>query len=55
MTDDERLQAIDQIYSSIEDQHSFFKDFNSNTALLSLQRKSEQAQIELSRNSNGLK
>ncbi len=55
MSDDERLQAIDQIYSSIEDQHSFLKDFNSNTALLSLQRKSEQAQIKLSRSINGLK
>lgn len=55
MTDDERLQAIDQIYSSIEDQHSFLKDFNSNTALLSLQRKSEQAQIKTSRSISGLK
>ncbi len=55
MTDDERLQAIDQIYSSIEDQHSFLKDFNSNTALLSLQRKSEQAQIKMSRSISGLK
>ena len=49
MTDDERLQAIDKIYSSVEDQFSFLKDFNSHTALLSLQRKSEQGDIKMSR------
>ncbi len=54
MSDDERLQAIDKIYSSVEDQFSFLKDFNSNTAMLSLQRKSEQAEIKMSRRINGL-
>jgi len=54
MSDDERLQAIDKIYSSVEDQYSFLKDFNGNTALLSLQRKSEQAEIKMSRTINGL-
>jgi len=54
MSDDERLQAIDRIYLSIEDQYSFLKDFNGNTAMLSLQRKSEQAQIEMSRRIYGL-
>jgi len=54
MSDDERLQAIDRIYLSIEDQYSFLRDFNDNTAMLSLQRKSEQAQIEMSRRINGL-
>lgn len=54
MSDDERLQAIDKIYSSVEDQFSFLKDFNSNTAILSLQRKSEQAEIKMSRRINGL-
>ncbi len=54
MSDDERLQAIDRIYASIEDQYSFLKDFNGNTAMLSLQRKSEQAEIRMSRRINGL-
>jgi hypothetical protein len=55
MSDDERLQAIDRIYLSIEEQYSFLRDFTSNTAMLSLQRKSEQAQIEMSRRIYGLK
>ena len=54
MSDDERLQAIDKIYSSVEDQYSFLKDFNGNTAMLALQRKSEQAEIRMSRRINGL-
>jgi hypothetical protein len=49
MTDDERLQAIDKIYNSIVDQFSFLRDFNSSTSVLSLQRKSEQTEIEMSR------
>ncbi len=54
MSDDERLQAIDRIYASIEDQYAFLKDFNGNTAMLSLQRKSEQVQIEMSRRIYGI-
>jgi DNA repair ATPase RecN len=49
MSDDERMQAIDRIYSSIEDQFSFLQDFNSSTSYLSLQRQSEQTEIEMSR------
>lgn len=55
MSDDERLQAIDRIYASIEDQFTFLKEFNNNTAVLSLQRKSEQAEIRMSRRLNGYK
>jgi len=54
MSDDERLQAIDKIYSSVEDQYSFLRDFNENTAMLALQRKSDQAEIKMSRRINGL-
>lgn len=54
MSDDERFQAIDKIYLSVEEQYSFLKDFTNNTTLLSLQRKSEQAQIEMSRRLYGL-
>jgi hypothetical protein len=49
MSDDERMQAIDKIYSNIEDQFSFLKDFNNSTSYLSLQRQSEQIQIDMSR------
>ena len=55
MSDDERLQAIDKIYLAVEDQYSFLKDFTNNTNMLSLQRKSEQAQIEIARRLYGLK
>ncbi len=55
MSDDERLQAIDKIYASIEDQYSFLKDFNGNTAILSLQRKSERADLKMSKSIHGLK
>lgn len=55
MSDDERLQAIDKIYLAVEDQYSFLKDFTNNTSMLSLQRKSEKAQIEMSRRLYGLK
>lgn len=54
MSDDERLQAIDKIYLDVEEQYSFLKDFTNNTNMLSLQRKSEQAQIEMSRRVYGL-
>lgn len=54
MSDDERLQAVDKIYLAVEDQYSFLKDFTNNTSMLSLQRKSEQAQIEMSRRLYGL-
>ncbi|MEO7982570.1 MAG: TerB family tellurite resistance protein [Bacteroidota bacterium] len=49
MSDDERMQAIDKIYASIEDQFSFLKDFNSSTLYLSKQRQSEQTEIDMSR------
>lgn len=54
MSDDERLQAIDKIYASVENQYAFLRDFKSNTAMLSLQRKSEQAQIDMSRRIYGI-
>lgn len=55
MSDDERLQAIDRIYANVVDQYSFLNEFNNNTAILSLQRKSEQTEIKMSRIINGIK
>ncbi|NCU05735.1 MAG: TerB family tellurite resistance protein [Chitinophagaceae bacterium] len=49
MTDDERLQAIDRIHARIEDQFLFLETFNSSTSYLSLQRKAEQTEINLSK------
>ena len=49
MSDDERLQAIDRIYKQVEAQFAFLQDFNSSTSYLSLQRKQEQADVELSK------
>lgn len=54
MSDDERLQAIDKIYLSVEEQYSFLKEFTNNSNLLSLQRKAEKAEIERSRRIYGL-
>lgn len=54
MSDDERLEAIDRIYSSIEEQAAFLKQFNSDTALLAMQRKGERTEIELSKKLYGL-
>jgi DNA repair ATPase RecN len=49
MTDDERLQAIDRIYSEVENQYSFLRDLNNSTAILSMQRTREQQDIDISR------
>lgn len=49
MSDDERIKAIDQIFTRIEDQYSFLRSFNNSTALLSLQRTSEQEDVDVSR------
>ncbi|HMO60712.1 MAG: TerB family tellurite resistance protein [Lacibacter sp.] len=55
MSDDERLQAIDRVYATVIDQYSFLNEFNNNTALLALQRKSEQTEIKMSRIINGIR
>lgn len=46
MSDDERLQTIDRIFVSVESQYSFVREFSNSTKLLSMQRKSEQLQID---------
>ncbi|MBN8686126.1 MAG: TerB family tellurite resistance protein [Chitinophagales bacterium] len=54
MSDEERLQAIDRIYASVQDQFSFLQDFNSSTAYLSLQRKAEKTELDYSRRLRGI-
>lgn len=53
MSDDERLQAIDRIYAGMADQYAFLQEFNNSTAVLVLQRKTEQAEIDLSKRIGG--
>jgi len=45
MSDDERLSAIDRIYTSSSDKLSFLRDFNQRTGILALQRQQEQNEI----------
>lgn len=53
MSDEERLKTIDRIYTGITDQYAFLRHFNSSTALLSVQRLREKAEIELSQKLQG--
>lgn len=55
MSDDERLQAIDRIYSEIVDQYTFLNEFNNNTAILSIQREKDRMDIELMKKIHGVK
>lgn len=49
MSDDERLKAIDHVWTEIQDQYAFLRDFNSSTAMLSKARAKEQQEVDLSR------
>lgn len=49
MSDDERLQAIDRIYSDIVDQYSFLQEFSNSTAVLAVQREKDLQDIEVSK------
>jgi DNA repair ATPase RecN len=49
MSDDERLKAIDHIWSEVENQYAFLRDFNSGTAILSQARQKEQQEVNVSR------
>jgi hypothetical protein len=49
MNDEQRLQAIDRIHASIEDQFFFLQDFNSSTSYLAMQRKAEKVEVEMGR------
>ena len=49
MSDDERIQAIDKVYTKIVEQFSFLKDLNNSTAVLSVQREKESYELDISR------
>ena len=55
MSDDERLQAIDRIFSDVQEKLTFLKAFNNNTKMLAVQRLHEQSEVELSRRLNRIK
>lgn len=55
MSDDERLGAVDRIFSDMEDKLIFLRSFNNSTRVLTVQRLKEQSEIELSKKISGLK
>jgi hypothetical protein len=55
MNDTERISEIDRIYLDMQDKISFLRHFNSQTAVLALERKKEQADIAASKAAYGIK
>lgn len=55
MSDDERLQAVDQIYLEMQDKLLFVKNFNSSSNVLALQRAKENADVHTSEKLHALK
>lgn len=47
MSDDERLNRIDQIFSGMQDKMVFLRNFNSNTSILGIQRSKEKADVDI--------
>ena len=55
MSDDERLKAIDKVYSKVVEQFSFLKDLNNTTAVLSVQREKDKQELDISRKLHGIR
>lgn len=55
MSDDERLEAIDRIFSDIQEKFAFLQSFNNSTKLLAVQRTKEQSEIDISGRLNNIK
>lgn len=53
MSDDERLKAIDRIFESVQDQYHFLREFGNKSLQLSYQRRTEKADVQLSRKLQG--
>ncbi|HTN05138.1 TerB family tellurite resistance protein [Agriterribacter sp.] len=49
MSDDERLNAIDKIFTEMQDKVVFLRHFNSSTSLLNIQRSKEQQDVDVLR------
>lgn len=54
MSDEERLKAIDRIFNDMQDRLVFLRHFNSNTAVLALQKAKEQNDIDAMRGIHGV-
>jgi hypothetical protein len=54
MSDDERLKAIDGIYSDVQDKLQFLRHFNNTTTILSVQRSKERKDVGTTRTIYGL-
>jgi len=55
MSDDERIAAIDRIFSEMEDKLHFLRSFNKGTDVLALQRQKEMNEVKVSGKIYGLK
>lgn len=49
MSDDERLNAIDKIFTEMQDKVVFLRHFNSSTSMLGIQRSKEQQDVDVMR------
>lgn len=54
MSDDERLEAIDNIHAEMQDMTIFLQSFNNSTAVLALQRTREKNDVRLQRLMHGI-
>ena len=55
MNDNERLEAIDKVYSKVVGLFSFLKDLNNTTAVLSVQRDKDKQELDISRKFYGIR
>jgi hypothetical protein len=55
MTDNERIERIDAIYSDMQDKFSFSKSFSAEANLLSIQRKQEETDVIIEKKLNGIR
>lgn len=54
MSDEERLDAIDQLYNNMQEKLSFLRDFNNHTSILALQRERQSSDINKMKMIHGL-
>ena len=55
MKDDERIKRIDKLYLDMQDKQSFVQSFSNSAKRLSIQRRNEGYDIQISKQLNGLK
>ena len=55
MKDDERIQRIDKLYEDMQDKYSFTSSFSSEMGMLSMQRLTEQVDINYLKKLNGIR